>query len=79
MMVVTILTQGGHFSKALELAFESEQFGALQLISDDLDEKTDPVLLNRCAEFFMEHGQYDKAVDLLVVGGKVTTSPSHDY
>lgn len=63
--------QGGHFSKALELAFESQQFGALQLISEDLDERTDPVLLNRCAQFFMEHGQYNKAVDLLVVAGKV--------
>lgn len=67
---VMLYHKGGHFSKALELAFESQQFGALQLISDDLDEKTDPVLLNRCAEFFMEHGQFDKAVDLFVVGGK---------
>ncbi|XP_041473205.1 intraflagellar transport protein 140 homolog isoform X2 [Lytechinus variegatus] len=67
---VMLFHKGGHFSKALELAFESQQFGALQLISEDLDERTDPVLLNRCAQFFMEHGQYDKAVDLLVVAGK---------
>ena len=69
-----LFSQGGHFSKALELAFESQQFGALQLISEDLDERTDPVLLNRCAQFFMEHGQFDKAVDLLVVAGKVSQS-----
>eukprot|EP00057_Strongylocentrotus_purpuratus_P021032 XP_011675506.1 PREDICTED: intraflagellar transport protein 140 homolog [Strongylocentrotus purpuratus] len=67
---VMLFHKGGHFSKALELAFESQQFGALQLISEDLDERTDPVLLNRCAQFFMEHGQYNKAVDLLVVAGK---------
>ncbi|PIK61717.1 putative intraflagellar transport protein [Apostichopus japonicus] len=30
---VMLYHKGGHFSKALELAFESEQFGALQLIS----------------------------------------------
>ncbi|XP_072167641.1 intraflagellar transport protein 140 homolog [Diadema setosum] len=67
---VMLFHKGGHFSKALELAFESQQFGALQLISEDLDERTDPILLNRCAQFFIEHGQYDKAVDLLVVAGK---------
>ncbi|XP_033630790.1 intraflagellar transport protein 140 homolog [Asterias rubens] len=67
---VMLFHKGGHFSKALELAFKTQQFGALQLIAEDLDERTDPVLLNRCAEFFMEHGQYDKAVDLMVVAKK---------
>ncbi|XP_077980431.1 intraflagellar transport protein 140 homolog [Glandiceps talaboti] len=64
---VMLYHKGGHFSKALDLAFRTEQFGALQLIADDLDERTDPNLLNKCADFFMEHGQYDKAVELLVV------------
>ncbi|XP_077862626.1 intraflagellar transport protein 140 homolog [Saccoglossus kowalevskii] len=67
---VMLYHKGGHFSKALDLAFRTEQFGALQLIADDLDDTTDPVLLNKCAEFFMEHGQYDKAVELLVVAKK---------
>ncbi|XP_033108707.1 intraflagellar transport protein 140 homolog [Anneissia japonica] len=67
---VMLYHKGGHFSKALELAFDTQQFAALQLIAEDLDEKTDPILLNRCADFFMEHGQYDKAVDLLVVAKK---------
>ncbi|XP_071962146.1 intraflagellar transport protein 140 homolog [Antedon mediterranea] len=69
---VMLYHKGGHFSKALELAFDTQQFAALQLIAEDLDEKTDPMLLNRCADFFMEHGQYDKAVDLLVVAKKFT-------
>ncbi|XP_070580461.1 intraflagellar transport protein 140 homolog isoform X2 [Ptychodera flava] len=64
---VMLYHKGGHFSKALDLAFRTEQFGALQLIADDLDERTDPTLLNKCADFFMEHGQYDKAVELLIV------------
>ena len=62
----------------MELAFKTQQFGALQLIAEDLDDRTDPVLLNRCAEFFMEHGQYDKAVDLMVVAKKVCLVCSHE-
>nr|CAB3255295.1 intraflagellar transport protein 140 homolog [Phallusia mammillata] len=67
---VMLYHKAGHFSKALELAFESKQFGALELISQELDEKTDPVLLERCADFFMEHGQHDRAVAMLVVAKK---------
>ena len=65
------LIQAGNYSKALDLAFTTKQFGALQLISSDLDERADPELLQRCADFFLENGQYDKAVDLLAIGKKV--------
>lgn len=63
--------QAGHFSKALELAFATQQFGALQLIAEDLDEKSDPALLARCSDFFLEHSQYKKAVELLLAAKKV--------
>ncbi|XP_013414894.1 intraflagellar transport protein 140 homolog [Lingula anatina] len=65
---VMLYHKSGNFSKALELAFTTRQFGALQLIAGDLDEKTDPELLQRCADFFMENGQNDRAVDLLAIG-----------
>ena len=41
------------------------------MISGDLDERADPELLQRCADFFLENGQFDKAVDLLGIGKKV--------
>lgn len=63
--------QAGNFSKAVDLSFKARQFGALQLISGELDERADPELLKRCGDFFMENGQYDKAVDLLAIGKKV--------
>ena len=44
------------------------------MISGDLDERADPELLQRCADFFLENGQYDKAVDLLGIGKKVSYS-----
>jgi intraflagellar transport protein 140 len=67
--------QAGNFSKALDLAFRSKQFGALQLISGELDERADPELLQRCGNFFLENEQYDKAVDLLGIGKKVSCLP----
>ena len=66
--------QAGHFSKALELAFATQQFAALQLVAEDLDEKSDPALLARCSDFFLEHGQYEKAVELLLAAKKVTAT-----
>ena len=53
------------------MCFRTQQFAALQVVAEDLDENTDPEMLNKCAAFFLEHEQYDKAVDLLVVGKKV--------
>ncbi|XP_028562119.2 intraflagellar transport protein 140 homolog isoform X1 [Podarcis muralis] len=67
---VMLYHKAGHLSKALELAFATEQFGALQLIADDLDEKSDPALLARCSDFFIEHAQYEKAVELLLAAKK---------
>ena len=63
--------QAGYFSKALDLAFNTKQFAALQIISEDLDENTDPELVARCADFFIENSQFDRAVDLLAVANKV--------
>uniref|UniRef100_A0A8C7HMP5 Intraflagellar transport 140 n=1 Tax=Oncorhynchus kisutch TaxID=8019 RepID=A0A8C7HMP5_ONCKI len=67
---VMLYHKAGHFSKALEVAFATEQFAALQLIAEDLDETSDPALLARCSDFFIKHGQYEKAVELLVAAKK---------
>lgn len=65
------LLQAGYVSKALELAFASQQFSALQLIAEDLNENSDPALLARCSDFFIKHSQFEKAVELLVAAKKV--------
>ncbi|XP_042778898.1 intraflagellar transport protein 140 homolog isoform X1 [Panthera leo] len=67
---VMLYHKAGHFSKALELAFATQQFVALQLIAEDLDESSDPALLARCSDFFLEHNQYEKAVELLLAAKK---------
>uniref|UniRef100_UPI00398F7C73 intraflagellar transport protein 140 homolog n=1 Tax=Pristiophorus japonicus TaxID=55135 RepID=UPI00398F7C73 len=67
---VMLYHKGGHFSKAVELAFATQQFSALQLIAEELDENSDPALLSRCSDFFIEHKQFEKAVELLVTAKK---------
>ncbi|ESO09812.1 hypothetical protein HELRODRAFT_92025 [Helobdella robusta] len=62
--------KAGYSSKALELAFGAKQFSALQTISESFDENTDPLLLQRCAEFFIDNSQFDRAVDLLASAKK---------
>ncbi|XP_035001907.2 intraflagellar transport protein 140 homolog isoform X2 [Hippoglossus stenolepis] len=67
---VTLYHKAGYVSKALELAFATQQFSALQLIAEDLNENSDPALLARCSDFFITHSQYEKAVELLVAAKK---------
>uniref|UniRef100_UPI003AAE6617 intraflagellar transport protein 140 homolog n=1 Tax=Centroberyx gerrardi TaxID=166262 RepID=UPI003AAE6617 len=67
---VALYHKAGHVSKALELAFATQQFSALQLVAEDLNENSDPALLARCSDFFIKHTQYEKAVELLVAAKK---------
>ncbi|XP_059152845.1 intraflagellar transport protein 140 homolog [Physella acuta] len=67
---VMMYHKAGNYSKALELAFTTKQYESLQQISSELDERADPELLQKCADFFLENGQYDKAVDMLAIGKK---------
>uniref|UniRef100_A0A8C5EMS2 Intraflagellar transport 140 homolog (Chlamydomonas) n=1 Tax=Gouania willdenowi TaxID=441366 RepID=A0A8C5EMS2_GOUWI len=67
---VTLYHKAGYVSKALELAFATEQFSALQLIAEDLNENSDPALLARCSDFFITHSQFEKSVELLVAAKK---------
>ncbi|XP_048407747.2 intraflagellar transport protein 140 homolog isoform X1 [Stegostoma tigrinum] len=67
---VMLYHKAGHFSKAIELAFATQQFNALQHIAEELDENSDPALLSRCSDFFIEHKRFEKAVELLVTAKK---------
>lgn len=57
--------KAGHQKRALELCFSARLFDALRKIADDLNAESDPEILGKCAEFFMQHNQHDKAVHLL--------------
>ena len=42
------------------------------MIADDLEASQDPSLYMRCAEFFMQHGQFSKAVKMLIAAQQYT-------
>ncbi|XP_023331155.1 intraflagellar transport protein 140 homolog [Eurytemora carolleeae] len=61
---VILYKKAGFLGKALDLAFSTNQHNALQFISGNLNANTDPVLLNKTADFFLQGGQYDRAVEM---------------
>ena len=50
----------------------TQQFDALQLIAVNLTSTSDPALIHKCARFFVENNQFDKAVELLAIGKMVS-------
>jgi len=56
---------------ALELCFRSQLHESLRNIADDLGKDSSPELLARCADFFMSHGQHEKAVQLQITAGNI--------
>lgn len=68
---VILYHRAGMLHKALDLAFKSNQYDILQQIATDLDADSDPALVQKCADYFVNNEQFDKAVDLLAVGKKV--------
>ncbi|KAI9137959.1 hypothetical protein BKA69DRAFT_835376 [Paraphysoderma sedebokerense] len=68
---VTLYHKGGNTSKALEVAYQTEQFEVLRDIVESLGDSCDKRLLENAAEYMIQHQQYDKAVSLLVSASKV--------
>lgn len=62
---VELYHRSGMIHKAVEMAFASEQPETLQVIAAELDAKSDPELVQRCAEFFANSQQPQKAANLL--------------
>jgi intraflagellar transport protein 140 len=65
---VQLYQKGGNIPKALDLCFRAQLFDVLRSISDELGDESSPETLARCADFFKEHGQYEKSVHLLLTG-----------
>jgi len=63
---VQLFQKGGNIPKALDLCFRAQLFDVLHTIADDLGSETDPETLAKCAKFFLDHGQYEKAVHLYI-------------
>lgn len=68
---VILYHRGNMLHKALDLAFKTQQFDILQDIATELNSDSDPVLIQKCAEYFITNEHFDKAVDLLGIAKKV--------
>lgn len=73
---VMLYHKAGLLSKAVDLAFKSGQISAVGQIAGELDESADPALIQRCAQYFISNGQYDRAVFLLITGRQVDITPA---
>merc|ERR1719316_1301381 len=71
---VILYQKAGNQRRALELCFSARLFDALRKIADDLSADSDPEILARRAEFFMQHRQHDKAVHLLSISHQYSTA-----
>ena len=72
---VLLYHRAGHLNTAINLAFEKKQYDALEAITcDDFDSEIDPVLIKKCADFFLHDSQFGKAVEILARGKQVTSS-----
>jgi len=68
---VAMYQKGGQTAKAVELCFQCSLFEQLGEIAEHLPSDADPALLHRCAEFFLDHGQWQKTVSLFAAAGEV--------
>ncbi|KAA6420943.1 MAG: intraflagellar transport protein, partial [Trebouxia sp. A1-2] len=64
---VLLYQKAGKQRRALELCFLCCQlFDTLASIANNLTAKSDPAVMARCADFFLEHGEHEKGVQLLM-------------
>lgn len=62
--------KAGSVSRAIDICFQTKQFGVLSDLVDEMSKETDPKLLKRCAVFFYETDSFEKSVNLLIKAGE---------
>lgn len=73
---VVLYQKAGWQKRALELCFSARLFDALRKVAEDLSADSDPEILAKCAQFFMEHQQHDKARSAIPVRLGVSSTVS---
>lgn len=69
---VQLYQKGGNIAKALDLCFKAQLFEELHHLTDELgSSNTSPAILKKCADFFIENGQFGKAVHLCLIGNRI--------
>ena len=68
---VSIFLQSGEVSHALDLCFHHHHYDVLDKIAEDLHEGSSPEMARRVADYYMEKGLFDKAMEVLVRTKKI--------
>ncbi|CDW52938.1 hypothetical protein TTRE_0000120001 [Trichuris trichiura] len=71
---VMLYHKAGLHDEAMSLASQTEQFTAMNLVASELKQQADPMMLDKCAQFFLQNKQYSKAVELLAEAKRVNSS-----
>eukprot|EP01119_Soliformovum_irregulare_P022911 TRINITY_DN7918_c0_g1_i2.p1 TRINITY_DN7918_c0_g1~~TRINITY_DN7918_c0_g1_i2.p1 ORF type:complete len:457 (-),score=173.72 TRINITY_DN7918_c0_g1_i2:122-1492(-) len=66
---VLLYHKAGNIATAINICFQAQLFDTLGQITDDLPKGTEKSIVNKCCDFFLSHRRYDKAVNMLVLGG----------
>lgn len=67
---ISLYHKSGNLEYAIELAFQEGEYDVLQKIATELPPDADSQLLQRCAEFFIQRGKFDTAVNLFIMAKK---------
>jgi intraflagellar transport protein 140 len=71
---IKLFHKGGQVAKALDLCFRAQLHDELRFVAADLGKDTDPTLMAQCADHFIRHGQYEKAVQLQLTAGQLSSA-----
>ena len=70
-MAALLYHRAGRMNKALSLCLEHKSKDALDEIADSVKDGTDPAILEKCAEMFMQNKQYKRAANFFALARKV--------
>ncbi|KAG2377637.1 hypothetical protein C9374_009153 [Naegleria lovaniensis] len=67
---VLLYQKGGNLSRAIDLCFKHQLFDTLSTIADnifnDKSDSDDPEVFMKCGQFFIEHSQFERAVQMYI-------------
>lgn len=66
--------KAGNLQRAIDLSFQTNQFQALEGLAGDISSSTNPETISRCAQFFMDNAQYEKATTMYIKSGELETA-----
>jgi intraflagellar transport protein 140 len=73
---VQLYQRGGHVAKAIDMCVQGKLFDVLASIADDIfrDNTSDPEVLRKCAEVFIQHERYDRSVQMYTRSGNYASA-----